>query len=669
MRPTENNMYETDDADTIRGDSSDGSAYCDSNNKRKRGGGSDDGFGSSSSGLSEPPTDTSDTDYEQKKTKALSPIKSIRSPANMPVKRGRGRPKKDQSLIHTPKVTRGQRGRIPNPKPAPITIPNRKVGRAKRKSLDPEDVKATDRAGQTNLHIACQKNKLDLVKDLVLRGADINAKDNGDWTPLHEAAYAGHIEIVEFLLENGAFVNAVDYQGDTPLHDACYEDHPKVVKLLLEYGADAEKTNDKHKYPIDVIKSDEVKGLLNTPVDEPKTPRVNTQPPITPSLSVAFGSLNTNEPSSPTIKKPTRSKSHREEGQKMRFSTRNQRAAVPNDALRLEPRFQDKETGRTHLHNHAKRGRVQEISLLLETCANPNAKDHDGRTPLHDAAFEGHFDAVQVLLAFKGDPNIEDRTKKNTPLHEAARKGHVTIVDLLLQAGAQPNLKNLEGITPLNIAKSEEVKIIIKRFLTEKGISLDEESEKKMNSRPSPKSPRSIKSLNGGNSGNEDFMILDFDVGKHKTNGNNGRNGQNNGIENFRLSSPIKITPKNGRSKVHGKVGTYRGIYQMDLEYDEDDESDEETPTPTRIATTRTTAARFTAKRNSSSHTSTPRTSESSKVIPLPSSPSSTQTKKTTDNNNSNFDPPSAPTKATSFKLPAKFQTKISNSCMIQPEE
>ncbi|CAG8435088.1 2929_t:CDS:1 [Ambispora gerdemannii] len=705
------------DADTIRGDSSDGSAYCDNNNKRKRGGRSEDGFdSSSSSGLSEPPSDSSDTDYEQPKKPRSTLNSTIRNSLKLnnntvinhhqqqpppAIKRGRGRPKKDQSLTieHINKATRGHRGRIPKPKPAPIKIPS-KVGRARRKSLDPRDVMATDRAGQTNLHIACQQNNLEAVKDLIDRGADINAQDNSDWTPLHEAAYAGHIEIVDYLLENGARVNAVDQEGDTPLHDACYQEHSKVVKLLLEYGADIEKRNDKNKKPDELTSIKEILILLHTPVNCPKSPKIkNTQPPITPSLAIAFDLLQTNEPNSPITKKPTRAKSSRDDIPKVRSSTRNQRASVPNDALRLEPRFKDKETGRTHLHNHAKKGRVQEISLLLETYANPNAADFEGRTPLHDAAFEGHLDAITVLLAFQGNPNAKDKINKNTPLHEAARKGHALIVELLIQNGADPDAINEQGKTPFNLAKNEEVRNILRRIYTERGIPYEDDTESITHSSPmytddleSPISPKSPGlDINYSNSKSNNAIN-----GKSYGNGHLHHHNHINGIEKFKLSSADELklqfssTPNH---KINGKSGNGNNYsyYKMDIDYEDELSAEENflaspprSLTPTRTANTRTTITKFnlpppgsdfsakTPLPSPSFITNGTKGNTSSSRDPVPSSrltPSSPREPSATSRLNSNSNRESQQAKLPSFALPIKFQRKLANACIVQREE
>ena len=44
----------------------------------------------------------------------------------------------------------------------------------------------------------------------------------------------------------------------------------------------------------------------------------------------------------------------------------------------------------------------------------------------------------------------------NSPLHDAARWSCIDLVDLLLANGAPLNLKNLQGSTPLQMAKVSE---------------------------------------------------------------------------------------------------------------------------------------------------------------------------------------------------------------------
>jgi ankyrin repeat protein len=65
---------------------------------------------------------------------------------------------------------------------------------------------------------------------------------------------------------------------------------------------------------------------------------------------------------------------------------------------------------------------------LMEAGAQVNSKDKDGWTPLHWAAWNGHLDIVQILL-----PN-----------------------------GADVNAKDSDGFQPIDVAKSEDIKCLLR---------------------------------------------------------------------------------------------------------------------------------------------------------------------------------------------------------------
>ncbi|CAJ0753707.1 19009_t:CDS:2 [Entrophospora sp. SA101] len=321
--------------------------------------------------------------------------------------------------------------------------------------IDKNDIFTRDRAGQTNLHRACQEGKLDRVKYLIDKGSDINACDNAGWSSLHEAAYHGYLDIVCFLLENGAEVNAISYDElDTPLHDACAEGHEDIIRVLLEYGADPEKTNVNEKRPVDYTSNKNIVKLLGTFVEVVKTPvkksnlLYSDKRPSNALLLKSDGAIGSSNEDDVQTKKPTilevnSDPKFKPKGVRSKFSN--------NDILRMDLKSRDL-SGRSQLHIHAKKGNIEMVGNLIEAGAKINITDNHGRTPLHESAYEGRYEIVNILVAMGANINATDN-KFNTPLHDAVKNGHTGVVEVLLFNNAKPGEKNIEDRVPLDLAK------------------------------------------------------------------------------------------------------------------------------------------------------------------------------------------------------------------------
>ncbi len=79
------------------------------------------------------------------------------------------------------------------------------------------------------------------------------------------------------------------------------------------------------------------------------------------------------------------------------------------------------------------------------------AVDADGMTPLHWAAYADDVDTALALLETGADPGARNRYGV-TPLSLAALNGNASLIEALLEAGADPNTITREGETVLMIA-------------------------------------------------------------------------------------------------------------------------------------------------------------------------------------------------------------------------
>ena len=89
---------------------------------------------------------------------------------------------------------------------------------------------------------AASLGDLQVLHQMVARGADVNMIIANRRGALSLAAEKGHTASVAFLLREGAVVNQLDEKGTTPLGYAVEKNHIKCMLLLLEAGADVNRS-------------------------------------------------------------------------------------------------------------------------------------------------------------------------------------------------------------------------------------------------------------------------------------------------------------------------------------------------------------------------------------------------------------------------------------------
>lgn len=121
------------------------------------------------------------------------------------------------------------------------------------------------------------------------------------------------------------------------------------------------------------------------------------------------------------------------------------------------------------IHQLARKGNVERLSLLLEAGSDANEVDGSGETPLFVAAKWGQLATVKILLKAGADPLIAPMGpfgSLGTPLHAAAKAGHVDITRYLLEAGVNPNLPDAGSGPPLHVALSRGRKEVAQLLIT-----------------------------------------------------------------------------------------------------------------------------------------------------------------------------------------------------------
>lgn len=91
--------------------------------------------------------------------------------------------------------------------------------------------------GVTTLILAASIGDLDLLLDLLARGAEVDGRDENQRTALMYGCRAGDHAISLALITAGADVNARDGSGATPLMYAAASGAGQLVELLMSSGA------------------------------------------------------------------------------------------------------------------------------------------------------------------------------------------------------------------------------------------------------------------------------------------------------------------------------------------------------------------------------------------------------------------------------------------------
>jgi len=149
--------------------------------------------------------------------------------------------------------------------------------------------------------------------------------------------------------------------------------------------------------------------------------------------------------------------------------------------------------GEVPLHPASDSGNCKLVQLLLEHSADPNLLSHgyayvDGESPLLRATRKGNHRLVWLLLRYGADANWTDAMLGQTALHVAAATGNGRLVQVLVTANASREIRDKQGLRPVDIAETEDVRLMLKVGVAQEACSKPEVE----NSPPDPEINRSI---------------------------------------------------------------------------------------------------------------------------------------------------------------------------------
>ncbi|XP_077367163.1 kinase D-interacting substrate of 220 kDa B isoform X3 [Festucalex cinctus] len=321
--------------------------------------------------------------------------------------------------------------------------------------------------GQTPLMLAAEQGSLEIVQELIRRGANVNLDDVDCWSALISAAKEGHVEVVKELLDNSAYVEHRDVGGWTALMWAAYKGRVEVAKALLEHGANPNTTGQYSVYPIIWASgrghADVVKLLLDGGAKVNCSDKYGTTSLIWASRKGHFRCVTHLLENGADVDQDGANSMTA-----LIVAVKGGFADVVKELLKRNPNVNmtDKD-GNTALMIAAKEGYTEIVQDLLDAGTYVNIPDRSGDTVLIGAVRGGHVEIVRALLHKYADIDIRGQESK-TALYWAVEKGNAAMVRDILQCNPDTETCTKDGETPL-IKATKMRSIDIVELLLDKG--------------------------------------------------------------------------------------------------------------------------------------------------------------------------------------------------------
>ena len=229
------------------------------------------------------------------------------------------------------------------------------------------------------------------------------------------------VERLKSILKKGGDINEVDDEYRSPLHWACENDSIELVKILVEAGADVNAREKNGDIPLITAVR---KGRTKICDYLIKHSRVD----LNFALYVAAVEGNP-------------------EMCKYLISTGGNVNVAHYSYLSWTP-----------LHVAANNGHASVIDVLIQNGADTETRDSNGDTPLCLAAQNGHTKVCERLIQNGAKIDAQNRKNGRTALHVAAVHGNNDVYRILVKANANAHIKDKEGNTPEDLARTVQAK-------------------------------------------------------------------------------------------------------------------------------------------------------------------------------------------------------------------
>ncbi len=314
-------------------------------------------------------------------------------------------------------------------------------------------------AGQTKLMIAAEGGDQVLLRQRLAASDDKNATDAQGMTALAFAARAGEVAAVETLLAAGAAVDVRDRAGWTALAHSVRSGQVEAARRLLHGGADpgARLANGKPLLLVAIESNDA--DLVRMLVDAGADPNTGDKDGIMPLMAAASkDDIDSIRVLLAAGARPDRVDTHKRAALWYAASQDAPRAVAalaPRSALNAAD-----DNGATPLAAAVSRGHRKAVDALLAAGADTRVKTANGNSILHIAAASGEAALILLLVAARV-PVDSVNSHGDTPLMLGVKARCLACAKNLIAASASTRLRNVDGLTALDIARLSTDKALI----------------------------------------------------------------------------------------------------------------------------------------------------------------------------------------------------------------
>lgn len=340
---------------------------------------------------------------------------------------------------------------------------------------------------------AVQAGNVKTATEVFAKGADINFVDE-DWPLFVTAVTSGDVAMTEFFIKNGVNLELKGPDGKTALLHAISLKNKKLVDMIIAAGADIKTEDaagkDTLMYAAEANNAELMNKLLRLGFDEKKKSKAGktaldyaidaraqeTYRILSKKNTLPMDFINAVEKGDAKAVKTLIS-----EGADVNTKDKNGKAAVviatekgDSAVLKLllengaDPNgkyFKNQKANLFVLSMH--NNHLDTALILLKSGANAdfNHKFQGGKTALMLAIEVGKQELITYLFLKKSDLDLGDDFG-NTALMYAVKQNLFAVAKRLLELGADPTLRQVDGKTALDMAKSQNNQSLI-RILSE----------------------------------------------------------------------------------------------------------------------------------------------------------------------------------------------------------